>query len=447
MDWRLWAIGIVCLYMAWIAGPARAADQPGVDGDKDFASKPYMGWSSWSSLHKDVSEAIIKAQADVLDAKLKPFGYVYVNIDAGWEKGVDEAGRPKPNPKRFPNGMVALASYLHERGLKFGLYLNPGVPKAAWDANSAIAGTSFHVRDIADSTQPGNTLGRDAYKIDFSRPGAKDYIQSLADQYASWGVDFLKIDFVGPGGGRAKKVDNREEIHQWAAAIKQTGRPIWLELSNSLSFQYAREWRKYANGWRIDGDVEDYRVKTLTSWDKLCRRFDDAPQWAPFAGAGGWNDLDALEIGNGDSDGLTPDERRSVMTLWCISCSPLFVGADLTKLDPADYEILTNAEAIAVDQAGRPAKPLDEHTNEQVWTARNADGSYTVALFNLGEDPATVSVAWHDLNVAGKANIRDLWSHTDLPPADDGFSDSLDPHACRLLKVRPMIRAATQPAK
>src|SRR5581483_7730826 len=171
------------------------------------------------------------------------------------------------------------------------------------------------------------------------------------------------------------------------------------------------------------------------------------PQWAQYAGPGGWNDFDSLEIGNGDADGLTPDERRSTMTLWCISCAPLFIGADLTKLDPGDYEILTNAEAIAIDQAGRPATPLDEHTEQQVWTARNADGSYTVALFNLGEDPAPVSVAWHDLHFAGQARLRDLWSHEDLAPTADGFSASLDPHACRLLKVTPMNGATTNPAK
>src|SRR5882757_525140 len=370
-----WRIGAALLTAAaaLLATRGQAIAEPDWPRPVTIAKTPPMGWSSWSSLRGTISESIIEAQAKVLHDQLKDHGYQYVNIDAGWTAGVDQYGRSTWDTKKFPNGISAVAQYVHKLGLKFGIYMVPGIPKAALDANSPIKGTPYHVKDVIDPTQPGNTAADSAGKLDFGKPGAVAYVQSQADLLASWGVDYVKMDFVGPGGGRVA-TDNRTDIQQWHTALTRTGRPIHLELSNSLSFANAATWASASNGWRIEGDVECYSrcPGLLTNWDsRVSLRFKDVPKWLPFAGPGHWNDLDSLEIGNAGKEGLTPNERQSMMTLWSIEAAPLLLGTDLTKLDPADLTMLGNRDVIAVDQAGQPAHPLSQATGQQVWFAHN----------------------------------------------------------------------------
>jgi hypothetical protein len=400
------------------------------------AQRPPMGWSSWSALRGNISESAILAQAQVMHDQLREYGYRYVNVDAGWSDHLDGYGRNAWNTTKFPSGIPALAGNVHRLGLKFGIYLVPGIPKAAVDANLPIHGTPYHARDIADTTTLGNTLG-DTWRIDHTKPGAAGYIQSYADLLASWGVDYIKMDFVGPGGGR-NAADNTADIQQWRHALDRTRRPIHLELSNSLSIAHADTWQRYSNGWRIEGDVECYSrcPGFLTNWDqRAVKRWTDAPAWVPYAGPGHWNDLDSVEVGNGERDGLTLDERRSVVTLWSIEVAPLLLGTDLTKLDPVDLPFITNREVIAVDQAGHPARPVSQATPQQVWYADNRDGTYTVALFNLGTAPATVTANWSDLGAGRQAWVRDLWSHQNLGAVRDSLRATLAPHASRLLRV------------
>jgi hypothetical protein len=161
------------------------------------------------------------------------------------------------------------------------------------------------------------------------------------------------------------------------------------------------------------------------------------PRWIPFAGPGGWNDLDSVEVGNGSNDGLTMDERRTQLTLWAIEGAPLLLGTDLTNLDPTDLSLLTDDRVIAVDQAGVPAHPVDQVAGQQVWTAANSDGSYTVALFNLGSGTATATAHFADLGFSGAADVQDLWSGSDLGSSTGSFSASLAGHASRLLRITP----------
>lgn len=403
-----------------------------------LAATPPMGWSSWSALRGNITEDKIMAEAQVMHDQLRQHGYQYINIDSGWTDHLDAYGRDAWDTTKFPSGMPALAAYVHHLGLKLGLYLLPGIPKAAVAANTPILGTPFHAADIADTTTEGNTY-IDSWRIDFSKPGAESYVQSYADLFASWGVDYLKMDFVGPGGGQ-HPADTRADIEHWHYALQNTGRPIHLELSNSLSFDSASTWAAFSNGWRIEGDIECYSSCPgfLTSWSsRASKRFADAPKWVPFAGPGHWNDLDSLELGNGDVDGLTPDERVSIMTLWAIESSPLLLGTDLTKLDPDDLKLITNDEVIAVDQAGHPASPLSQATQQQVWVSAQPDSSYVVALFNLGSAAATVGVDWTQLGLSGSADVRDLWAHSRVAKDVTGFSASLPSHGSRLLRVTP----------
>lgn len=402
------------------------------------ALHPFMGWSSWSSIRQGVDAKIAKAQGRVMAARLKKFGYDYINIDAGWQQGYDRYGRPKPNLKKFPGGMAPLARWLHKRGLKLGIYLIPGMPNSVYQANDPIFGTHYTARQIVyKRSKHGNTLSKRSYLLNFHSPGAMAYLQSCANLYASWGVDYIKLDFVGPGGGDWPygKTDTRSEVAHLALALSRCGRPIWLELSNRLSFKYAAFWPKYANGWRTNGDIESYRHH-LTNWSRVMVRFNKNARWAPYGGPGGWNDFDSLEIGNGKKDGLTPTESQTVMILWCINCSPLCLGTDLTHLTPGGFKIITNKAAIAVDQAGHIARPLSQKTPQQVWVIHNADGSCTVALFNLAAIPAKVAVTWRQLGLAHhRATVKDLWVQKPLGTFSRGFAATLPEHGSRLLLV------------
>jgi alpha-galactosidase len=386
-----------------------AAAQTNV-AQQNLARRPYMGWSSWSSLRGTPTEDKVKGQVEaLLAAKLPDLGYRYVNLDDGWSDGWDSDGLPKVNATAFPNGMDGLGKYLHERGLLFGIYLNPGIQEKLYQANPLIKGTTSHIQDIADVTQAGSTRLH-AYRIDFSKPAAVSYLNSLIDRLVAWKVDFVKLDFVGPGGGREPS-DNREELRQWHHALARIDRPIWLELSNFLSIDQASLWRETANGWRIENDVECYAcgrstdpaIKgNLTSWDRVAARFADVVPWISYASPGGWNDLDSLELGNGDKDGITPAERQSMFILWAISCAPLYLGSDLTHLDPADLALISNRELIAIDQAGVPARPLDIQSfrtgGKQAWLTQYQDGSAVLALFNLGTNDADLSLSWREVD-------------------------------------------------
>jgi hypothetical protein len=331
--------------------------------------------------------------------------------------------------------MANLGSYIHGLGEKFGMYVTPGIPKAAYDQNTPIQGTSFHARDIVSDTTDYETnyggWGNVMYYLDYAKnpTAAQAFVNSWANLLASYGVDYLKIDGVGSH-------DSDDVIH-WAQALTQSGRLLHYELSNSLPIAQAMTWRQYANGWRVNGDIESYCCGTLTNWNNVSSRFSLLPQWAPYAGKGGWNDPDSLELGNGSADGLTVDERRSQMTLWAVSAAPLLLGSNLTAMDSTDLAMLTNDEVLAVDRAGHPALPVSQASQQQVWRASNGDGSYTVALFNLGGSTATVTANWSDIGFTGSATVRDLWSRTDQGSANGSFARSLPAHGSALLKVTP----------
>jgi alpha-galactosidase len=427
-------------------------------GKTTFAQRPYMGWSSWSFIRSHPTEETIKAQADALiAAKLPAAGYRYINIDDGWTDHFDDHGIPAPNLERFPDGMDGMAKYMHEHGLLFGIYLNPGISEKLYKQNPQIAGTSSHIADITDINQPGSTR-RNSYRIDFSKPAAAAYIASQVKQFDAWGVDFIKMDFVGPGGGNLP-ADNRQEMRQWHAALSRASHPIWLELSNYLSIDQAPLWRATSNGWRIENDIECYSAcdksadlaihGNLTVWSKVLVRFADVVRWIPYAGPGGWNDLDTLELGNGDRDGITPPERQSMFILWAISCAPLYLGTDLTKMDPADLALLSNRDIIAVDQAGVPARPLDiQHLRnkpQQAWLTTYPDGSAVLALFNLDQTTSTVKLSWSEIDALRDtqfANGRPLTLHDMISGIDTsadraGLSVDLEAHASRIFRIPP----------
>ncbi|MFJ8137640.1 alpha-galactosidase D [Streptomyces sp. NPDC096013] len=448
--------------------PAAHAATPAADTPATLAAKPFMGWSSWSmqsskypGLNPDgdysyLTEANVTKQTDALASKLKKFGYTYVNIDAGWWRDntwtpeYDQYGRQKADPKRFPSGMKAVADRIHSKGLKAGIYLPAGLEKEAYnDGRTPIwnaAGCT--TADIVYSDLRTTNGWDSSYKLDFSRPCTQKYIDSQAQSIADWGYDFLKLDGVGPGSGKSgDQYDNVADVAAWNRAIAAAGRPIHLELSWSLDYGHAADWKKYSNGWRIDTDVECY-CNTLVSWENsVDDRWDDTPAWTGQAGPGGWNDLDSLDVGNGAMDGLTKAERQSYATLWAVAKSPLFSGDDLTRLDDYGLSLLTNREVIGVDQSDAPpARPVTPSDPQQVWAAKNPNGTYTVALFNLADAPAAVSANWTALGFTGKAAVRDLWNHEDLGTYTGKVTEALPAHGSRLFTVTPRGSAVTTTA-
>lgn len=452
---------------ALTAAPAAHADTAATPSSPTapVAAKPYMGWSSWSmqsskypGLNPDgdysyLTEANVLKQTDALAAKLKKFGYDHVNIDAGWwmdktwKTGFDQYGRQTPDPVRFPHGMKAVADHIHAKGLKAGIYLPVGLEKGAY-GDGKVPIWNAPGCTTADIVYPDlrTTNGWDnAYKVDFGKPCAQKYIDSQAQQFADWGYDFLKLDGVGPGSFKSgDNYDNVPDVAAWQKAIATAGRPIHLELSWSLDIGHAADWKQYSNGWRIDTDVECY-CNTLVTWENSVNdRWDDAPAWSRKAGPGGWNDLDAIDVGNGEMDGLTKAERQSYMTLWAINKSPLFTGDDLTRLDSYGLSLLTNKEVIAVDQNDAPvARPVTPVGDQQVWGTANPDGSYTVALFNLGDAPASVTADWAAFGFTGNASVRDLWNKADLGTYKNKITEALPAHGSRLFTVKPRGGALT----
>jgi len=437
------AVGLTGAVTAVATGVATAP--PAVASNNGLSIRPAMGWSSWSFVRRWPSEAKIKAQADAMvSSGLAAHGFVYVNLDDFWQKCdaegfvVDGNGRWVVDTAKFPSGIRALADYVHGKGLKFGFYVTPGIAKNAVTLNTPIAGTSLHAQDIADTTRTEKNYNcHNMYFIDYSKPGAQEFVNSWADQFASWGVDYLKIDGVGSS--------DIPDVQAWDTALRQTGRPINYALSNNLPIADATTWRQLANSWRTQGDVECYcgpgpngSGYPLTDWSHVFSRFGSAAAWQPYAGPGGWNDLDSLEIGNGDQVGLNADQRRSVFTLWAMAASPLLLGTDLTALTSTDLAMLTNDRLIGVNQDGVAASRIVNSGSNQVWRKREANGDYIVALFNTATTgSSTVSVSWSQVGFSGSADVTNLWSGASQGTISNSYSATLRPGETRLIRATP----------
>lgn len=426
-----------------LAAPCALAQVNGV------AQKPYLGWSSFSqqTIEPDfLTQANTIRQSDALKSSgLQDHGYTYINLDSGWQGSFDTNGRPTPNLAIFPD-IKAMIDHIHANGQKAGIYWIPGVEEPAVQANSPILGTSYHIQDIlAVPHRAGNAFGGPGtspyhYKIDFSKPGAQEYMDSVVALFASWGVDFIKLDGVTPGSySDDLSIDNRDDVAAWSKAIQRSGRPIWLTVSWQVGKDYLDTWRTYSNARRIDDDVEcEGRCATLTNWPRIEKRFRDLPNWQDAAGpTQGWNDLDSLDIGDGALDGLSLDEKRSAFTLWAMANAPIYLGGDLTRLDDDGKRLATNDEVIAVNQSGKPARQL-QAGDLQVWVSDLGNGRYYVALFNMNATRTVAEWSWRQMGISGALRVRDLWTHKELGPSFGNYVTVLPGHATQLLLVEAM---------
>lgn len=366
------------------------------ESDK-LALTPPMGWSTWNHFHHDISDALIRAQADALvSSGMKDAGYVYVNIDGGWEGERDANGVLHPN-SNFPD-MRALGDYVHSKGLKFGLYTGPG-PKTCAGAEASY--------------------GHEAQD---------------AKMFASWGVDYLKYDLCTfrdimkqESNGDLTKANDlmRAAYSKMHQDLLETGRPIVFSMCQ-YGYDKVWEWGPQVGGnlWRTSGDVSD-NYASVTSLG-----FGEAGL-ASYAGPGHWNDPDILEVGNG----MTSDEDRTNFSLWAILAAPLLAGNDLTKMTPETMSILLNKEVIAVNQ-----DPLGQQGDRsyaigplEVWSKPLSGGAVAVALFNRLESPTgmtlnLVRIGWH-----GPAVARDLWKHKDLGVLNGDYTEIVPGHGTIML--------------
>ena len=420
--------------------------------------KPYLGWSTFSEQTINgsfLTQANVQTQSDALKASgIEEHGFRYINIDSGWQGSFDGNGRPIPNTTTFPN-IKALVEHIHANGQKAGIYWIPGIEQPAVDGNYPILGTIYHTQDIvAMPLAQGNAFAGplpNPYhdKIDFTKPGAQEYINSVVDLFASWGIDFIKLDAVTPGSYSDNlSIDNRPDVQAWSQAIAQSGRAIWLTVSWQLDQDYLDTWQQYANARRIDDDVEceggcgGY----LTNWPRIILREYDDVGWESAAGSTiGWNDLDTLDVGNGSADGLSDTEKQTAITIWAMANAPLYLGGDLTQLDALAKSAFTNDELIAVDQSGHPATQKVGGFHP-AWIADAGDGDYYVALYNLTAFPDRVDVRWSDLGFKNAIAVRDVWNHNELGAFPGEFSTMILGHGARLLKVTPQGEIEHPPA-
>ncbi|MGC4087577.1 MAG: NPCBM/NEW2 domain-containing protein [Polyangiaceae bacterium] len=359
-----------------------------------FAPSPPLGWNSWDCFATTVTESQVRAQADYMASELLRFGWQYVVVDIQWyEPGasgfayradapltLDAYGRLLPAPNRFPSstagaGFAPLAAYVHARGLKFGVHLMRGIPRRAVALDTPILGTSLRATEIADRGRVC-AWNPDMYGVDMSKPGAQEYYDSVFALFAEWGVDYVKLDDMS-----RPYHDNEAEIEAVRRAIDRTRRPMVLSFSpGETALSAAEHVKRHANLWRISDDFWD-------NWQALVEQFGRLSRWAEHVGPGHWPDADMLPLGVLDcgkrSCRFSPDEQRTMMSLWSIARSPLMHGGDLTRTDPATLALLTNPEVLSVNQHSSDNCQLFARDGRIAWRAQvpDSDDLY-VALFN-----------------------------------------------------------------
>jgi len=361
---------------------------------------PQMGFNNWNSTHcrDEFNEAMIRGIADkFISLGLKDAGYRYVNIDdcwANWQR--DKDGHLQANPKRFPSGIKALADYIHQHGLKFGLY--------------SSAGTS--------TCEP--------LKENRGFPGGLGHEKQDAATFASWGVDYLKYDNCNN-----QKVDAHQRYTAMAEALRASGRPIFFsmcEWGENKPWLWAGKAPVDASSWRSTGDIND-------SYASMLKIFKENVMLDRYASLGHWNDPDMLEVGNG---GMTDVEYRSHFSLWSIMAAPLLIGTDLRTIKPDALQILLNKEVIAIDQdpLGVQGHQVRDTDGIHVIVKPLKDGSRAVVVFNETDatHPVAVTAGELGLKAGSHYEVRDLWAHTQAN-GDGSIKTELPAHASVMYRI------------
>ncbi|KZV32781.1 hypothetical protein F511_23693 [Dorcoceras hygrometricum] len=342
---------------------------------------PQMGWNSWNHFQCNIEEKLIRETADAMvSTGLSALGYQYINLDDCWaEKDRDSQGNLVPKASTFPSGIKALADYVHGKGLKLGVYSDAGV-------------------------------------INYKSLYVHVYI---------FGVDYLKYDNCNSDGTSPK-----ERYPVMAKALLNSGRSIFFSLCEWGQEDPATWAKSIGNSWRTTGDIED-------NWDSMTSRADQNDQWASYAGPGGWNDPDMLEVGNG---GMTTEEYRSHFSIWALVKAPLLIGCDIRSMDDVTRALLGNDEVIAVnqDKLGVQGKKIKKDGDLEVWGGALSENRVAVVLWNRGSSEATITAYWSDIGLdpSTVVHARDLWDHS-TRRATGQISATVASHDCKMYVLSP----------
>lgn len=417
-----------------------------------LARTPPMGWNSWNQFYCDINEDLIKGTIDtVVSTGLKDAGYIHVNIDDCWEEMKrNEKGELVPHQVRFSHGIKSLADYAHSRGVKLGIY-----------------------SDVGLATCQG-------------RPGSYDHYEIDAKTFADWGIDYLKLDFCNLAPGQ--EAEPWKYYSQMSKALNATGRPIVYSICN-WGYRDPFFWApSISNLWRTTGDIEN-------NYESVVKILDLQRRIADFSGPGAWNDPDMLEVGvgwstleeqdskyssplkpgnslipnKGTNGRLSPEESKTHFSLWCMLAAPLILGNDIRHMPKWVYDIITNKEAIAINQdvLGIQAKIVAEKlagnfnstnactsarcTHTEVWARPLDNGAVAVLLFNRGGDNVSeqdphfsmenIEVTFAEIEkpfegkikMQGKGyRIHDVWKHADVGFTSDVVGANVAPHAMNM---------------
>jgi hypothetical protein len=444
--------------------------------DIKLAQTPPMGWNSFDSYGVYLHEKAAMANLEAFAKKLKPHGYEYYVIDAGWfgefklQEGTiypaekhartlnfNEFGLLQPSKTYFPNGLKPIIDRCHELGLKFGIHLMRGIPRAAVKANTPVKGTKYFAQDVADTTSICSWNDQN-YGIDMSKPGAQEFYNSLMNQMAEWGVDFLKYDDLVPFP---------KEVEAIANAIKQSGRPMVYSLSPGGDVdENAINSFKRANMLRVTHDI----------WDEqkgIDQCFDAWRKWQGKEEPGFWIDMDMIPFGqlqlmSPKPEGLTGNESKdeiskriksgeltniellagkgwtrwsaftkdqmyTFITLRALSASPLMMGGDLPTLDDFSLSLITNKDVLECNQNGVMGKLVYDKDGIEIWnTPKKNSNEGWIAVFNRTEEIKSISFENKDLglNSSNSYQLYDVWKNNQVSTLDF----VIKPHGVTFLK-------------
>jgi hypothetical protein len=421
-----------------------------------WAPTPPMGWNSWDCYGPTVVESEVKANADYMAKYLKKAGWEYIIVDIRWYVGNDKAhgynekdpdyvldgyGRFQPAINRFPSsagnkGFKPLADYIHHKGLKFGIHIMRGIPVLAVKLNLPILDNKARAKDIYSLDGQCQWL-KDMYTVVAGKAGAQEYYNSLFKLYASWGVDFVKVDDLS-------RPYHTAEVEMIREAIDLCGRKILLSASpGETPVTEAKHIQQHTNMWRTVDDFWD-------NWKMLKDHFNVFERWNRYRVPGAWPDGDMLPLGRiglraerGDPrmTSFSNDEQYTLITLWCIFRSPLMFGGNLPDNDEFTLSLLNNKEVIAVLKNSANNKELFRANNAIAWIADDQKtGDKYLALFNISDEPSPikVTVPLSDLGFTGAFKLRNLWAEKDLGTFIN-LTVTINKHGAGLYRLSPEL--------
>ncbi len=417
-----------------------------------IAERPPMGWNSWNVYLGAPDEATVRRSMRYMAARLLPFGYEYFTLDAGWYHtrdlradvpsavfSADRWGRPTPGEAAYPSaaggrGFRPLADYAHRLGLKFGLHMMRGINERTFAPGRCVKGTETPLEELIDRESPCSWGAPGWYGIKTDHPDAQKWYDSLMENFAAWGVDFVKYDDLG-------SPLHAEEVLMIERAIERCGRDMALSLSpgNHTRVEDAEFYSAHATMWRISGDFWD-------TWKHLRRSFDLLAQWNAHIDAPGWPDADMLPLGwiceSPSGRGLTPrlcrftaEERRALFTLFCIARSPLILTCNLDRNDDELLALQTQPDCLAVNQRGEAPKALVAGPEDETHVWRSAaDGKDYLAFFNLTENDRNYDFPLPQ-DLAGGCGI-DVWTGRVYELDRDTLNVPIPAHGVVFLRIK-----------